>query len=117
MQSTLNNYGFKALRADARDYTGELWSNIQVYMTGCQLGIAVFEDIEQRDFNPNVSLELGYMMAKQRRCLILKEKRLPNLPADVVHRLYKQFDMFDIERSVSREVANWVAIDLGVGSP
>lgn len=107
-------YGFHGVRADDRDYTGELWSNIQVYMTCCQYGIAVFEDIEQRDFNPNVSLELGYMLGKGKRSLILKERRLPNLPADVVHRLYKPFDMFDIGNSISREVSRWIETDLGL---
>lgn len=115
VKDTLAARGFHAVRADDRDYTGELWSNIEVYMTCSMYGVAVFEDIDKRDFNPNVSLELGYMLAKRRRCLILKEKRLPDLPADVVHRLYKPFDMFDIEGSVSREVARWVDVDLGVG--
>jgi hypothetical protein len=106
-------YGFQAVRADDRDYTGELWSNIEVYMTCCQYGVAVFEDIDKRDFNPNVSLELGYMMGRRKRTLILKEKRLPDLPADVIHRLYKPFDMFSISESVSREVGRWVEVDLG----
>lgn len=114
IKATLSERGFHGVRADDRDYTGELWSNIEVYMTCCLLGIAVFEDIEQRDFNPNVSLELGYMLGRRRRCLILKEQRLPNLPADVIHRLYKPFDVFDIQRSVGREVARWVDVDLGV---
>jgi len=30
---TCSSYGFHAIRADERDYTGELWSNIEVYMT------------------------------------------------------------------------------------
>jgi hypothetical protein len=107
-------YGFHATRADDRDYTGELWSNIEVYMTCCQYAIAVFEDIEKRDFNPNVSLELGYMMGRRKRSLILKEQRLPNLPADVVHRLYKPFDMFRISDSITREVTRWIEVDLGV---
>lgn len=107
---------FEAVRADGRDYTGELWSNIEVYMTCCRLGIAVFEDIESRDFNPNVSLELGYMLGRRKRCLILKEQRLPDLPADVVHRLYKPFDVFNIGVSVTREVARWVDVDLGIGT-
>lgn len=116
IKSALAVRGFHAVRADDRDYTGELWSNIEVYMACSMYGVAVFEDIEKRDFNPNVSLELGYMLAKRRRCLILKEKRLPDLPADVVHRLYRPFDMFQIEASVSREVGRWVDIDLGLSS-
>ena len=114
IRDTLAPRGFEAVRADDRDYTGELWSNIEVYMTCSRYGIAVFEDIEQRDFNPNVSLELGYMLGKQKRCLILKEERLPDLPADVVHRLYKPFNMFDITASVVREVGRWVDVDLGL---
>lgn len=116
IKDTFAARGFHAVRADDRDYTGELWSNIEVYLTGCRYGIAVFEDIESRDFNPNVSLELGYMLGRRKRCLILKEKRLPDLPADVMHRLYKPFDMFDVAGSVSREVARWIDVDLGLGS-
>jgi hypothetical protein len=108
------SYGFHAVRADDRDYTGELWSNVQVYMTCCHYGVAVFEDIDRRDFNPNVSLELGYMLGRRKRTLILKEQRLPDLPADVVHRLYKPFDMFAISSSVSREVSRWIEVDLGI---
>ena len=113
IKSTLAEKGFEGLRADDRDYTGDLWSNVETYLVGCQLGIAVFEDIDKRDFNPNVSLELGYMMGRQRRFLILKEKRLPELPADVVHKLYKPFDAFDIEASVRSQVLRWVEVDLG----
>lgn len=108
----LAEHGMNAVRADDRDYTGELWSNIEVYLTGCQYGIAVFEDIEQRDFNPNVSLELGYLMGRGKRTLLLKEKRLPKIPSDVVHRLYKEFDGYDIENSIRREVGQWISRDL-----
>lgn len=112
IRNTLLPLGFHAIRADDRDYTGELWTNVQVCMTGCNLGIAVFEDIDDRDFNPNVSLELGYMLARHKRCLILKERRLPTLPADVVHRLYKDFDMFKINETVAHQVDRWLRIDL-----
>ena len=110
----LKEHGMNAVRADDRDYTGELWSNIEVYLTGCQYGIAVFEDIDQRDFNPNVSLELGYLMGRGKRTLLLKEKRLPKVPTDVVHRLYKEFDGYDIENSIKREVGQWISRDLRI---
>lgn len=110
----LAEHGLNAVRADDRDYTGEVWSNIEVYLTGCQYGIAVFEDIEKRDFNPNVSLELGYLMGRAKRSLLLKEKRLPNMPSDVVHRLYKEFDGFDIVNSIKREIGIWITRDLRI---
>jgi hypothetical protein len=116
IKSSLKDRGFDAVRADDRDYTGELWSNIEVHLTGCKYGIAVFEDFAGvRDFNPNVSLELGYMLGRRKRVLILKEQSLPALPADVVHRLYKPFEMFNLSTSVSREVGRWIDVDLGLG--
>jgi len=116
IKSSLKERGFTAVRADDRDYTGELWSNIEVYMACCRYGIAVFENIEESNFNPNVALELGYLLARRKRCLILKEKRLSALPADVIHRLYKPFDAFDIANSVRREVGRWVDVDLDGGA-
>jgi nucleoside 2-deoxyribosyltransferase len=100
------------VRADDRDYTGDLWSNVELCMRCCQLGVAVFEDIDERDFNPNISLEVGYMMALRRRVMLLKERRLTALPADVVHKLYRPFDMFHIEATVSAEFSRWVKNDL-----
>lgn len=114
IKDALAEVGMTAVRADDRDYTGELWSNIEVYLTGCAYGIAVFEDVEQRDFNPNVSLELGYLMGRGKRTLLLKERRLPRVPSDVVHRLYKEFDIFDIDASIKREVGRWISVDLGL---
>ncbi|MHB8508659.1 MAG: hypothetical protein ACYDGR_08435 [Candidatus Dormibacteria bacterium] len=111
--AALGERGFEGIRADDRDYTGELWTNIEVCMACSQFGVAVFEDIEVRDFNPNVSLELGHMLGRQRRILILKEKRLPDLPTDVIHRLYKPFDMFQIEDTIRSQVLRWLDVDLG----
>lgn len=112
IRDTLSVRGFHAMRADDRLYSDELWTNVETYLVGCKLGIAVFEDIELRDFNPNVSLELGYMLAKRRRCLILKEQRLPSLPTDVIGRLYRPFDSYGIAKSVTEQVVRWVDTDL-----
>jgi len=56
---TLAARNMNAVRADGRDYTGDLWSNIEIYLTGCKYGIAVFEDINQRDFNPTCHSNSG----------------------------------------------------------
>ena len=116
VKDTLASRGFDATRADERDYTGELWTNIQTYIHGSKYGIAIFEDFAGvREFNPNVSLELGYMVARQKRTLILKEQTLPSIPTDVMHRLYRPFDIFNIETSVESEVGKWVDVDLQGG--
>jgi hypothetical protein len=112
--ATLAERGLHGVRADDRAYHGDVWSNVEVYLIGCHLGIAVFEDLEHRDHNPNVALELGYMKAKQRRSLILKERTLPAVPTDVVGALYKPFDKFKINETVRSEVARWIEVDLGI---
>ncbi|MHC5797321.1 hypothetical protein ACVXZ4_14300 [Lacisediminihabitans sp. FW035] len=118
IKSTLASRGFDEVRADDRDYTGELWTNIQTYMHGSKYGIAIFEDFAGvREFNPNVSLELGYMVARQKRTSILKEQTLPSMPADVMHRLYRPFKMFSIGSTIEKQVGQWVDVDLGLASP
>lgn len=112
--TTLAERGLHAIRADDRDYTGDLWSNIELCMRLSTYGIAVFEHIDTRDFNPNVSLELGFMLGAARRVLILKEKQLPALPADVVHKLYRPWDAFKTTETVSAQVAAWIDRDLRI---
>ena len=116
IEKTLEARNMTAIRVDARDYSSDLWTNIEVCITGCQYGIAVFEDIDQRDFNPNVALEVGYMLARRKRVLILKEKRLPNVPSDIAGKLYKPWDSYEIQETVSEQVAQWVDVDLKLTS-
>ncbi len=108
-------YDLCVLRADDRDYTGDLWDNVCLYAVGCRYGIAVFEEIDQRDFNPNVALELGLMMAMNKRSLLLKDSRMPKLPTDVVGKLYKPFDTYHIEDSIAECVQSWVR-DIGASA-
>jgi len=111
---TLGERGLHGIRADDRAYHGDLWTNVEVYLTCCHLGIAVFEDLEERDHNPNIAIELGYMRAKQRRTLILKERTLPAVPTDVIGALYKPFDKFNIAETIRAEVTRWIEVDLGI---
>ena len=113
IKEQMKSYGLKVLKADDKAYTDDLWENVCLYMLGCNYGIAVFEDIDERDFNPNIVLELGFMLALNKRCLILKEKTLPKMPADIVGKLYKEFDFFNIESSISDQIKRW-ANDIGL---
>ncbi len=85
-----------------------LWTKVKFCLEACHFGIAIFEVIDEADFNPNVSLELGYMMALQREFLLLKEKRLRNLPTDLCGHLYKEFDSFNIRPTILGRIADWL---------
>lgn len=112
VRNTLGRYRLNGVRADDRAYSPDLWENVCTYMLGCSYGVVVFEEIDQREFNPSVALELGFMMAQNKRCLILKDKRMPAVPTDIVGKLYETFDAFQIATSVSKAIDNW-ARDLG----
>ncbi len=76
-------------------------------MRACKYGVAVFEQAFKKDFNPNVSLELGFMLSRGRRVLLLKEKQLKALPTDVVGKLYQEFDIGKPE-TICKIVDKWV---------
>lgn len=113
LRESFQEYGLNVIRADDKDYTGDLWENVCLYMLGSRLAIAVFEEIDQREFNPNIALELGFMMAQNKRCLILKDQRMPRMPTDIVGKLYREFDTYNIAASVRKCVDQW-ARDIGL---
>jgi len=101
-------FGLEFIRADNPNWsTLTLWDSIRFCLDACRLGVAVFEMIDEDDFNPNVSLELGYMLAFGRKCLLLREKRLKKLPTDLCGHLYKEFDSRNIGHSILSRMADW----------
>lgn len=114
IRDLLESYGLKARIAKDKAYSDDLWKNIKIYMHGSKYGIAVFEEIDEREYNPNISLELGYMYALKRRCLLLKEQRMRKLPTDVCGKLYKNFDQFNIKTSIKSCIEEWLKNDLGI---
>ena len=94
--------------ADDKLYHDDLFWNILTYVYGCGFGIAVFERIEQEDFNPNVAFEVGYMMALKKQVLLLKDQTLKNLHSDLIGRLYKTFDPQRIAQSLGPKLETWL---------
>ena len=93
---------FKILRADDKWYSDDLLTNIKTYMHGCSFGIALFERINTSYFNPNVSLEIGYMMSLNKPILYLKDKTLISLQTDLVGKLYAEFDFQNPEITLKK---------------
>lgn len=108
IRDTLAPHGLTAVRADDKEYHSSLLPNIQTYLHGCGFGIAVFERIEQDDFNPNVSLEVGYMMAMGKDICLLKDRTLRTLHTDLVGSLYRTFDPQDPVTSIPIELTRWM---------
>ncbi len=108
IKGVLDKNGIKGFLAKDIEYHADLYPNIRTYMYGCKFGIAVFERIEGDDFNPNVAFELGYMVALGKNVCLLKDKTLNSLHADIIAKLYKNFDTHDIEKTVSQELTKWL---------
>jgi hypothetical protein len=108
VRSALTPYGVTAVRADDKTYHDDILGNIRTYMHGCAFGIAVFERIEQETFNPNVSFEVGYLMALGKPVCLLKDKNLNTLHADLIGKIYIPFDPFEPQASIASQVGAWL---------
>lgn len=82
-------------------------------MWACNYGVAVSEDIDERDFNSNIALEYGFMMALGKRVLLLKEQRMPRVPTDITGKLWKPFSIFDVHTTITQQIDAW-AKDIGL---
>lgn len=109
VNDALAAHGIKCLRADERMYHKHLFFNIATYMHGCGMGVAVFERLKQDDFNPNISLEVGFMAALDKPLCLLKDKTLRCLQSDLVGWIYRPFDTFDPVATVGKEIERWLA--------
>jgi hypothetical protein len=108
IKKTLKRYGLTAVLARDVAFNQELWSNIRYCMDHSRYGIVIFERLVQPDYNPNVTLELGYMLALRRPTLILKERSLPTLHSNIMGHLYTPFDSHKVSETVSVAVETWL---------
>jgi nucleoside 2-deoxyribosyltransferase len=108
IRNSLKHFGIIGLRADDKEYHEDLFPNVQTYMHGCGFGIALFERLQSDDFNPNVSLEVGYMRALRKPVCLMKDETLRTLPTDLVGKLYKSFDPQRASESIPTELTKWL---------
>lgn len=108
IKQTLQRLHLNGLRADDCPYDDDLFTNVETYLHACSFGIAVFDRLVSDNYNPNVTLEVGYLIGLGRPVCLLKEKTLPKLPSDLVGRLYREFDVQDIPGTIPREIENWL---------
>lgn len=108
IKAALADKGITALRADDHQYHDDVFPNVKTYMHGCDFGVAVFERIEDEVFNPNVSLEVGYLLALGKPICYLKDKSLKRLPTDLISKLYREFDTRAIESTLPAPLLKWL---------
>lgn len=116
IKQTAEKHGLTVVRADENEFHADLWGNVRTYLHGCGFGIAVYERIETDEPNANVGLEVGYLMAMNKPVLLLKDRTLETLQADLVGKLYKQFDPHDPDGTIPGQLTKWLE-DYGIIVP
>jgi hypothetical protein len=113
VKGVLDAMGLRGIRSDDKQYHDDLFWNVATYMHGCGFGVAVFERLETDDFNPNVSLEVGYMTGIGKPVCLLKDKNIKTLHSDLMGRLYKPFDPQDPRTTIPPQLRQWL-VDKGI---
>lgn len=108
IKAALMKHGITALRADDFEFHSNLFLNILTYIYGCGFGVAFFERIQTDDPNPNVALEVGYMLALRKNVCLFKDRTLKELPTDLISHLYRNFDQLDPENSIPDPLEKWL---------
>lgn len=108
IKETGQKHRLEIIRADENEFHADLWGNVRTHLHGCGFGIAVYERIETDEPNANVGLEVGYLMAMNKPVLLLKDKTLQTLQADLAGKLYKQFDPHNPEDTLPDHLNKWL---------
>jgi hypothetical protein len=109
IKDVLAAHGITGVRADDKEYHDDLFPNVLTYMHGCKFGVAVFERIEGNALNPNVALEVGYMFAILKPVCLLKDRTLTSLNADLVGKLYREFDILAPAGTIGPQLSKWLS--------
>jgi hypothetical protein len=87
-----------------------LWANVVTYMWASKYAI-VLMDRAGDQFNSNVLIEVGGMLMTGRKCAILKDASIENMPSDIAGHIYRPADLSDHKASVE-EIHTWLRDDL-----
>lgn len=106
------------------EHCDDLWSNIEVFIHGCDFGIGIYADdsiLKDNDkidaiehlrrirINPNMSQEVGYMLGIRKKVCILKDKKLDKLPIDLAGKIYVEYkDKNDLKN----KLCEWLNIKI-----
>lgn len=112
IKDVFGKYKYKVVRADEKEYANGLWENVKVYLDCCKIAVAVFEKNDQDNYNPNVALEVGYMLAKGNKVCILKDLNLKKIPTDLISKLYKEYDPNNIKKTIRKQLKSWIEDNL-----
>jgi hypothetical protein len=105
---TLQRFGLKAVVARDVSFHQQLWNNVRFCMDHSRYAIIVFERILEPAYNPNIAIELGYMIGLKRPRLILKDHSIQVLPTDIIGQLYTEFNSYKAKETIAVAIERWL---------
>lgn len=114
MRDTAAAHGLNLIVASDAMYEDTLWSNVVTYMWAAKYAIVILDTADER-LNYNVLIEVGGMLMTGRRCAILRDHAVPEMPSDLVGHIYKSTDLADHGATLD-QIHSWIRDDLGLGS-
>jgi hypothetical protein len=97
--------------ASEQQFEDDLLGNVGAYMWACRYGVGIAEDRVGRGLNQNTLIELGAMIMTGRRCSILRDATIDELPSDLAGHIYKSVDLENLD-SVATAMNHWIQDDL-----
>lgn len=113
-RDALAAHGLTLHLASDRIVDEDLFGNVAAYMWACQYGLGLAEDRVGESLNYNLIAEVAAMLLAGRRCALLKDRTAPNMPTDIIGRIYKDCDFDDLDE-VGGLMHLWAAEDLDLG--
>jgi hypothetical protein len=108
VREAVQSCGYLARIASDNQYHAILWDNVELYLLGCERGVAIVEDKYLPELNPNVAMEWGWMRGMGRNVLYLVEKDFKKQRADWGGLIEKQFDWADPGPDIKAAVQAWL---------
>jgi hypothetical protein len=108
VQDAVRDCHFTPRIASEKRYHAGLWDNVEVYLFGCQRGIAIVESKYKHELNPNVTMEWGWMRGMGKDVLYLVENSFDLARADLSGLLQDQFAWDSPEQAIRAAVHNWL---------
>jgi hypothetical protein len=108
VQDAVTACGFTPRIASEKKYHAGLWDNVEVYLFGCQRGIAIVESKYLHELNPNVTMEWGWMRGMGKDVLYLVEDSFDSGRADISGLLQDRFLWAAPEPKITKAIHDWL---------
>jgi len=108
VRDAVQSCGYVPRIASDGQYHPMLWDNVELYLLGCQRGIAIVEDKYLPELNPNVAMEWGWMRGMGRNVLYLVENDFKRERADWGGLIQSPFDWTNPGPDIKAGVEAWL---------